>query len=56
MAISKTVTAAVGATAGAVGTVPMLSEGAKTVKAGKTCAQLWVNGQRKAVQCHYITK
>ncbi|MFK0291857.1 hypothetical protein ACIQU6_15470 [Streptomyces sp. NPDC090442] len=26
------------------GTVPMLSKGAKTVKAGKTCAQLWVNG------------
>ncbi|MFJ5595645.1 hypothetical protein ACIQCG_38640 [Streptomyces noursei] len=38
------------------GTVPMLSKGAKTVKAGKTCAQLWINGQRKAVQCHYITK
>ncbi|MGD3111480.1 hypothetical protein [Streptomyces sp. YGL11-2] len=38
------------------GTVPMLSKGAKTVKAGKACAQLWVNGQRKAVQCHYITK
>ncbi|WP_254812141.1 hypothetical protein [Streptomyces cavourensis] len=38
------------------GTVPMVSKGAKTVKAGKACAQLWINGTRKAVQCHYITK
>ncbi|GGR82038.1 hypothetical protein GCM10010252_20810 [Streptomyces aureoverticillatus] len=39
------------------GTVPTYKIGAHTLpKYGKACAQLFVNGSRRAVQCHFITK
>ncbi|MBB1255732.1 hypothetical protein [Streptomyces alkaliterrae] len=39
------------------GTVPTYKIGAHTLpKYGKACAQLFVNGKRTAVQCHFITK
>ncbi|GAA4795523.1 hypothetical protein GCM10023329_55220 [Streptomyces sanyensis] len=40
------------------GTVPVytFSKAHTLPKYGKACAQLFVNGSRKAVQCHYITK
>ncbi|GAA3788246.1 hypothetical protein GCM10022403_023400 [Streptomyces coacervatus] len=39
------------------GTVPTYKIGARELpKYGKACAQLFVNGKRRAVQCHFITK
>ncbi|WP_055698491.1 hypothetical protein [Streptomyces silaceus] len=39
------------------GTFPTYKIGAHTLpKYGKACAQLFINGSRKAVQCHFITK
>ncbi len=39
------------------GTVPVYKTGKRTLpKYGKACAQLFVNGKRRAVQCHFITK
>lgn len=41
-----------------VGTVPTFKIGKDRTlpKHGKACAQLFVNGSRRAVQCHFITK
>lgn len=41
-----------------VGTVPTFKVGKDQTlpKFGKACAQLFVNGKRRAVQCHFITK
>ncbi|MGH4033501.1 hypothetical protein ACQB60_31725 [Actinomycetota bacterium Odt1-20B] len=39
------------------GSFPTYKLGAHTIpKHGKACAQFFVNGKRKAVQCHFITK
>ncbi len=39
------------------GSFPTYKIGSQTLpKYGKACAQLYVNGKRRAVQCHFITK
>ncbi len=41
----------------ALDTVPTYKIGAQTLpKYGKACAQLFVNGERRTVQCHCITQ